>query len=75
VQTAQSDSRCEERRDAKIRWLGDCMHNSIQHALSQAAEAREEGRLTGDHRLKAKWLKVAQMQEGVAAEYRHIQTL
>ncbi|HEY3777415.1 MAG TPA: hypothetical protein VGL35_05110 [Rhizomicrobium sp.] len=48
------------------------MQNRIQHALRQAVEAREKALLTGDNRLKTEWLKVAQMWDAVAAEYREL---
>lgn len=46
------------------------MQNRIQEALRQAVEAREKALMAGDGRLKAEWLKVAEMWEAVASAYR-----
>lgn len=46
------------------------MQDRVQGILRQAVEAREKALLTGDNRLKGEWLKVAQMWESLAAEYK-----
>ncbi|MGH6888862.1 MAG: hypothetical protein ACREHF_06665 [Rhizomicrobium sp.] len=49
------------------------MQNRVQEALRQALEAREKAFLAGDSRLKVDWLKVAEMWDAIAAEYRAIE--
>lgn len=49
------------------------MQNRVEEALRQAVEAREKALMAGDSRLKAEWLKVAEMWETVAAAHREIE--
>lgn len=49
------------------------MQNRFQDASRQAVDAREKALMAGDSRLKAEWLKVAEMWDAVAAEYREIE--
>lgn len=51
------------------------MQDRIRAAQRQALEAREKALLSGDTRLKAEWLKVAQIWESLIREYREFELL
>jgi hypothetical protein len=59
--------------DADIRMGNQEMHEKIEAAHRQAADARARARACSDQRMQEEWTQVATMWEELASEYRELQ--